>query len=151
MLVTGGFKWDRMADVVVIGYGLAGTVAAITAHDKGASVLVLEKQSADSHCSCSSISGGVFLHSSDVDRTIEYMVALCRMDAQTYWTDLETIRAWAEYTAQNKNWLEALGGNVEFFHKGGEYPQLPGADSIELWRYQGSGLRLMQFIYEEVN
>lgn len=31
------------ADVVVIGYGGTGATAAITAHDNGASVLILEK------------------------------------------------------------------------------------------------------------
>ena len=36
-------KWDRTADVVVIGYGGAGAVSAITASDAGADVLVLEK------------------------------------------------------------------------------------------------------------
>jgi succinate dehydrogenase/fumarate reductase flavoprotein subunit len=36
-------KWDYTADVVVVGYGGAGAVAAISAHDAGANVLVLEK------------------------------------------------------------------------------------------------------------
>ena len=40
-------KWDYEADVVVVGYGTAGAAAAITAHDAGAEVLVLEKQRAD--------------------------------------------------------------------------------------------------------
>ncbi len=36
-------KWQREVDVVVVGYGLAGGVSAVTAHDAGASVLLLEK------------------------------------------------------------------------------------------------------------
>ena len=36
-------KWDKQADVVVIGFGAAGAAAAITAQDAGASVLMLEK------------------------------------------------------------------------------------------------------------
>jgi glycine/D-amino acid oxidase-like deaminating enzyme len=35
-------KWDRTADVVVIGYGGAGAVAAITAYDTGSDVLVIQ-------------------------------------------------------------------------------------------------------------
>ena len=38
-------KWDQTADVVVLGFGFAGQSAAITAHDAGADVLVLEKES----------------------------------------------------------------------------------------------------------
>jgi succinate dehydrogenase/fumarate reductase flavoprotein subunit len=36
-------RWDESADVVVVGYGYAGAVAAIEAHDTGASVLIIEK------------------------------------------------------------------------------------------------------------
>jgi len=144
--------WDGVAEVVVIGYGLAGAVAAITAHDMGASVLIVEKQRADSHCTCSSIAMGIFLSPSDVDRATEYMMALCQVGGQpgTSWTDLDTIRAWVEYTAQNKDWLAKLGGNFRFFSKGGEFPQLPAADSMELWKYQGSGLRMMKFMYDQI-
>ena len=35
--------WDHCVDVIVVGYGYAGGVAAIEAHDVGASVLLLEK------------------------------------------------------------------------------------------------------------
>jgi len=35
--------WDNSADVVVVGYGYAGAVAAIEAHDAGADVLIVEK------------------------------------------------------------------------------------------------------------
>jgi succinate dehydrogenase/fumarate reductase flavoprotein subunit len=36
-------KWDKQYDVVVAGYGGAGISTAITAHDNGASVIILEK------------------------------------------------------------------------------------------------------------
>src|ERR1041385_1918243 len=36
-------RWDQEADVVVVGYGAAGGVAAIAAHDAGAKVLIVEK------------------------------------------------------------------------------------------------------------
>jgi succinate dehydrogenase/fumarate reductase flavoprotein subunit len=36
-------SWDDSADVVVVGYGYAGAVAAIEAHDAGADVLIVEK------------------------------------------------------------------------------------------------------------
>lgn len=40
---TKDLKWDKTADVVVLGYGGAGACAAIEAHDAGAKVLILEK------------------------------------------------------------------------------------------------------------
>ena len=36
-------EFDETVDVVVVGYGFAGAVSAISAHDAGASVLLLEK------------------------------------------------------------------------------------------------------------
>jgi glycine/D-amino acid oxidase-like deaminating enzyme len=36
-------KWNKEADVVIIGYGGAGACAAIEAHDAGSKVLILEK------------------------------------------------------------------------------------------------------------
>src|SRR5712691_4274535 len=36
-------RWHATADVVVVGYGYAGAVAAIEAHDAGADVLLIEK------------------------------------------------------------------------------------------------------------
>ena len=46
MLSPKNTRWDKTAEIVIIGYGLAGVVAAIIARDCGASVLILEKQSA---------------------------------------------------------------------------------------------------------
>jgi succinate dehydrogenase/fumarate reductase flavoprotein subunit len=44
-LLGGGHdgEWNAAADVVVVGYGYAGAVAAIEAHDAGADVLLIEK------------------------------------------------------------------------------------------------------------
>jgi len=151
MLSPKNTRWDETAEIVIIGYGLAGAVAAITAHGLGAKVLILEKQSADSHCSCSSIAMGVFLSPSDIARATEYMIAINQVcQPETPWTDLESVRVWLKYSSQNKDWLTRLGGHVEFFSRGGEFPQLPGSDSMELWKYKGCGLRLMRFLYEQI-
>ncbi len=42
-LAQDAIKWDREADVVVIGAGAGGLVAAIAAREKGASVIIVEK------------------------------------------------------------------------------------------------------------
>ena len=151
MLAAKNNSWDNKADIVIIGYGLAGAVAAITAHDRGTSVVIVEKQDADSHCSFSSISGGIILSPSDAGGATDHMVALCQVDGSAgYWTDLDIIQTWAEYTVQNKDWLQNLGGNVKFYAKAAEYPQLPGANSMEIWQYHGRGLQMMQFMYDQV-
>jgi succinate dehydrogenase/fumarate reductase flavoprotein subunit len=36
-------QWDVEADVVVVGFGAAGMAAAVTAHDLGCQVVILEK------------------------------------------------------------------------------------------------------------
>jgi len=36
-------EWDHTVDVLVVGSGAGGMVTALTAHDGGASVLVIEK------------------------------------------------------------------------------------------------------------
>jgi succinate dehydrogenase/fumarate reductase flavoprotein subunit len=55
-------SWDESADVVVVGYGYAGAVAAIEAHDSGAEVLLLEKMSDP---------GGISICSGGNVRTVE--------------------------------------------------------------------------------
>jgi len=51
-------KWDREADVVVVGCGYAGSNAAIAGHDAGAKVLILEKAPEQYAGGNSSVSGG---------------------------------------------------------------------------------------------
>jgi len=118
----------------------------------GSRVLLLEKQPEETHCTLSSIAMGVFLSLSNIERATEYMTALCRVGGhpELTWTDADTINAWVAYTAQNKEWIARLGGNIKFFSNAAEFPQLPGADSMELWKYQGNGLRMMRFMYEQV-
>jgi len=47
VLINRTTSWKEEAEVVVVGYGGAGAVTAIAAHDAGAKGLILEKQSSD--------------------------------------------------------------------------------------------------------
>lgn len=96
---------EREADVVVIGYGGAGASAAITAHDAGARVIVLEKSAAGG--GNTRISGGSIRTYADQAKAIEYTHTLCEGA-----TDLETIRAFVEESAGNGDWISKMGGTV---------------------------------------
>ncbi|MFC1988577.1 FAD-dependent oxidoreductase [Chloroflexota bacterium] len=142
--------WNLDADVVVIGSGAAGVTAAITAHEAGANVIILEKQEAQTPISNSLLAGGDFLCPSEAKGAEEYLRALCRVDEGLYWTDLDVIHAWATYTVENKKWLENLGGSVQLSRDGGPY-DLPGRETVNAYRFRGMGPGLMQFLYDQVN
>jgi succinate dehydrogenase/fumarate reductase flavoprotein subunit len=139
------------ADVIIIGLGAAGAVAAITAHDAGTRVLVLEKQEQEKVVSNSSMSGGSFICPSDVREAKRYMESLCKVGADLYWTDPDILQTWAQYTSGNKAWVEGMGGTgVTLARKGGEY-KLPGYESIEIYRPGDmGGFGFMQLLCREV-
>jgi succinate dehydrogenase/fumarate reductase flavoprotein subunit len=142
-------QWDHTADVVVVGFGAAGATAAITAHDKGAHVLILEKQPFAGHLSTSHMSGGAFICPNDQALAFQYMEHLSKVDQVLSWTDKETLRTWAEYACQNKAWVESLGGKVTLRARGGEH-DLPGSSCIEIYNFRGRGRGLMKFFKRQV-
>ncbi len=66
--------WNKTVDLVVVGCGAAGASAAIGAHDKGASVLVLEKMPVAG--GSSRMCGGTIREILDVDEATEYFAAV---------------------------------------------------------------------------
>jgi len=138
------------ADVVVIGYGAAGAVAAITAHDGGARVLILEKQKSQGFMTSSFMSGGGFICPNDIQGVIRYMEALYKVSEGVYWTEPDIIRVWARYTSQNKEWLESMGGVMKFYRRGGEH-KLPGFESIDVYHDPDRGPGLMRLLYHQVH
>jgi succinate dehydrogenase/fumarate reductase flavoprotein subunit len=121
--------WDMEADVVVVGFGAAGMAAAVTAHELGAEVLLLEKAPAGQEGGNTRVAGQGYLNTSSVDKAIAYLTALCG----PYTVPEAMIRAWAEEMCQNNAWLASLGGDPqEHQHQpvGIEFPELPGSDSV---------------------
>lgn len=150
MLVRNAMKWNTTTEVVVIGYGLAGAATAITAHDEGAKVIILEKQRSDSHHTNSSLSGGAFIVPSNVKDIIRYMEALCHVGEGLYWTDRTIIRAWAKYAYHNKDWMEKLGVKPKLTGTIGEHRHVPGADSVHLYSVPGRGFLMMKIVDQAV-
>jgi succinate dehydrogenase/fumarate reductase flavoprotein subunit len=87
--------------VVVVGYGLAGGVAAIEASNNGADVLILEKSQHPGGCSI--LSGGMALCARDVDDAAKYLRA-----TQGDRVDENTIYSFAQDLASNEEYLSSL-------------------------------------------
>src|SRR5690242_8562388 len=66
-------KFDVEVDVVVVGFGYAGAVAAIEAHDAGASVLLAEKMPDPGGISI--LAGGAWRFAYDADAAYAYLKA----------------------------------------------------------------------------
>ncbi|MBI2906620.1 MAG: FAD-dependent oxidoreductase [Chloroflexi bacterium] len=152
MLVRSGVSWDKTSDVVIIGYGIGGAVSAITAAESGAEAIILEKQSPETKHNNTSMSGGIYITPPDVQSGLEYMTALCRVAGMPnmLWTDRAIIRAWAEYAATGRQWVEERGGSI-FPNPGvGEHPQLPGGAMLSKHRFRGMGIGLARFLDDQV-
>lgn len=123
-------------DVAVLGFGNAGAVAAVTAHDAGAHVVVLEKQPAHNHRPNSRYAAGFFLVPTDVDGASRYLAALYAVNGEQVSPDL--IRTWAEETAANPRWLTDHGGTYTVLDLHGEHDTLPGHESVAVYKAQST-------------
>ncbi len=121
-------KWDYEADVVVVGYGGAGAATAITAHDAGAKVIILEKMPEGG--GNTAVSGGGFVQVSNVDDAVTYIKALYQYTGSEM--DENLIRTFAQEAVNNDNWIKSLRDGQQVITYGyAGYPELPGAESIE--------------------
>ncbi len=133
--------YDMETDVVVIGYGGAGAVSAITAHDNGASVIILEKMPAGG--GNTSVCGGQIL----VPRGMEFVEYLKILSYNT--TDDEIIELFVKEALKHKDWFKEMGGElqspealaVEFtypkFLRGPSFPHVHGAQYMDKYNVKG--------------
>ncbi|MBI2957319.1 MAG: FAD-binding protein [Chloroflexi bacterium] len=142
--------WHQDADVVIIGYGAAGAVAAITAHDGGSQTIIVEKQDGKTALTSSAMAAGVIICPNDLQGSRRYMEALYKVNDGLYWTEPDVIRAWAQYTSENKTWLESMGGVMELNRRGGAH-NVPGFESIDIYRFRGMGFGLMRLLRSHVD
>jgi aspartate oxidase len=116
-------SWDDEADVVIVGFGGAGGNAAISAHDSGARVLIIEKM--PSAGGNSTVSGAGLFVPDNVPDAIRYYRAL-----SSGTVDEDLIRVFAEAMVGIPDLLKKLG--IEFTVKKAipQFPSLPGSSSI---------------------
>ena len=130
-------RWDAEADVVIVGYGGAGAVAAITAHDKGSKVLIIEKQPETGHTSNTRMSLAVYLCPAAVDDAIAYMQIASRVNPampESKDIDDDTIEVWARYMSQNNDYLKSLGAHdFSVFYDRGVNPSWPGNEAMKAY------------------
>ena len=105
--MSGEMEFDQTVDVVAIGYGFAGACAAITAHDGGAKVLVLEKMPhGGGNSRVSAGQGFVALPGEDAIRDlVDWLDAMC-----LHTTPRDVLEAFARGTRELPPFLRSLGG-----------------------------------------
>lgn len=125
-----GIEWGGLYDVIVVGFGGAGAVTAITAADAGASVLVLEKAPLGHEGGNTRYALQCILAVSDKERAIEHLKYL-RGDFIT--PDDLMIETYVDKLLENRSWLKSMGANsvVDWPRPPAEYPEYPQADSME--------------------
>ena len=118
--------WDVEADVVVVGFGAAGAATAVTAHELGVEVVILEKAPEGQEGGNTRVAGQGYLNTSSVKDAVAYLTALCG----PYTVPPKMVRVWAEEMCRNNEWLASLGGDPqEHQHQpvGIEFPDLLGS------------------------
>ena len=127
-------KWDREADVVVVGFGGAGAATAITAHDLSARVLLLEKAPEEEAGGNTRVAAQGYLNVSDPGKAVSYLEAMCG----AYTVPREMVQVWAAEMNRNNDWLASIGGDPQehqFPPAGIEFPGFPGADCVHKFHH----------------
>ncbi|MZR12211.1 FAD-binding protein [Maritimibacter sp. DP07] len=135
--------WDEETDVLVLGYGAAGAAAAVTAHDAGAAVMVLEKQAEDAHTCNSKMCFGVWLTPDNVEDAVAYMKVASRVNVEmpeSQDVSDEMIHVWAKEMVSNNKWMSSLGAKgFTLFAAQGRDPDWPGNSAIKAYQLATPG------------
>ena len=119
-------SWDEESDVVVIGYGGAGAVAAISAHDAGARVVIVEKNHGGGNTRLATLT---FLCPRKGPAAKEHIRALSFGSLEE-----DTIDAFVEWSSKNVEFIKKLGGETEICPPGATFPKLPGSEAMIRYR-----------------
>jgi 3-oxo-5alpha-steroid 4-dehydrogenase len=127
-------EWSDEVDVLVVGFGIAGGCAAVSAAAAGARVLVLERAAAAG--GTTAMAGGHFYlgggtevqratgHDDSADAMYDYLVAVSREP------ELDKIRAYSDGSVEHFTWLEDLGFQFERSFYPGKVVVPPGTEGL---------------------
>jgi len=144
-------KWDKEYDVVVAGYGGAGISAAITAHDNGASVVILEKAPFPGGGQTRT-SGLGAAFATDPEGAAAYLYAASTSgledadaSSQVSVVPKEDCLTFMKEMAKNPDWLESVGV-AHTIRKGSSarFASFPGADSFGHVVIRGWGIKFLE-------
>ncbi|MFH1123983.1 MAG: FAD-binding protein [Pseudomonadota bacterium] len=99
------YKKQIETDVVVVGYGGAGAVAAITAHDEGSRVIILEKMPAGGGATFLS-NGGILVPTAM--EYVDYLYDIC-----AGFTDRDILETFVEKAMKIEDYIRDIGGEFE--------------------------------------
>ncbi len=131
-------KWDYQTDVIIIGYGGAGTFAAIAAAESGAKVIVLEK--APEGGGSTRMSGANFTITTDPANAAKYLFT-----ASGLVTPMEQCQAWAQEISKTTAWFDRYGIKYTMRPQeavGPDFRNFPGAGAIRSIVVTGLGPEL---------
>jgi succinate dehydrogenase/fumarate reductase flavoprotein subunit len=121
--------WNDEADVVVVGYGGAGAAAAISAHDAGASVIVLEKDTGGGNTRLATNAFACPLNNAAAREHLRIL--------SSGTTAGDIIDAFLNWSAKNTEFIKELGGEVLSVTPGPTFAQLPGSEAMLRFRVKG--------------
>jgi succinate dehydrogenase/fumarate reductase flavoprotein subunit len=139
-------------DVVIVGYGGAGAVAAITAQDNGARVILLEKMPLGG--GNTRVSAGVLIDPKGMG-LVQYVARLCSGT-----TPIEIIETFVKNAIENRNWIEKMGAKTEPRSSGLDvfYPSVPfpcwpgitGGEFIDRYKVKSGETETMEGLAEKL-
>jgi len=145
--------WDKEYDVVVAGYGGSGISAAITAHDNGSSVVILEKAPFPGGGQTRT-SGLGAAFATDPERAAEYLYAASSNGLENADTSSpvsvvpkEDCLIFIKEMANNPDWLKSMG--IEHTIRKGSsarFSKFPGGDSFGHIVIKGWGIRFLEIM-----
>jgi tricarballylate dehydrogenase len=141
MLFQPGLLPTEKTDVLVVGSGLAGISAALSARESGASVILIDKAPATSRSGNTRFSGGALRCPTDKQPVDALVEELDRMTAGR--ADRRLARTLYQTAAEDVSWLKALGAPIGL--PGDERPDLRGGRMS--YHVHGNGYGLVEAVF----